>query len=178
MGATKAKKAGTKEEKAASRAKTSARKSSPAVYTDPDLRDRLKAEIMVGEKGGEPGRWSARKSQLLASEYKKAGGGYKQGKVKKTESQEDLDAWTEEGWTTRDGEPAIREGETARYLPEEAWEELTPDQSRATDFKKRSSSKEGEQFVPNTAAARRARKKTTKKAPKRKASKAGKESPT
>ena len=28
-------------------------------------------------KGGKPGQWSARKAQLLASRYKKAGGGYK-----------------------------------------------------------------------------------------------------
>jgi len=28
-------------------------------------------------KGGDPGEWSARKAQLLAVQYKKAGGGYK-----------------------------------------------------------------------------------------------------
>jgi hypothetical protein len=28
-------------------------------------------------KGGNPGQWSARKAQMLASAYKKAGGGYK-----------------------------------------------------------------------------------------------------
>ena len=28
-------------------------------------------------KGGDPGEWSARKAQLLAMQYKKAGGGYK-----------------------------------------------------------------------------------------------------
>ena len=51
--------------------------SSPETYTDPKLRDRIKAEILAGEKGGHPGQWSARKSQLLAAAYKKAGGGYK-----------------------------------------------------------------------------------------------------
>ena len=30
-----------------------------------------------GTKGGKAGQWSARKAQLLANEYKKAGGGYK-----------------------------------------------------------------------------------------------------
>ena len=138
--------------------KAAGRKSSPAVYTDPELRDRLKAEIQAGDKGGQPGQWSARKSQLLASEYKKAGGGYKKAK---TESQKGLDEWTAEAWTTRDGEPAIRDGETVRYLPEKAWEELTPAQRTATDSKKRAASREGQQYVANTQAAKRARKKAT-----------------
>ena len=30
----------------------------------------------AGSKGGNPGQWSARKAQLLANRYKKAGGGY------------------------------------------------------------------------------------------------------
>ena len=33
--------------------------------------------IKAGSKGGKPGQWSARKAQLLASRYKKAGGGYR-----------------------------------------------------------------------------------------------------
>jgi hypothetical protein len=46
-------------------------------YTKPELRKRLFNKIKAGTKGGDPGEWSARKAQLLASEYKKAGGGYK-----------------------------------------------------------------------------------------------------
>jgi hypothetical protein len=46
-------------------------------YTKPALRERLFKQIKAGTKGGDPGEWSARKAQLLASEYKKAGGGYK-----------------------------------------------------------------------------------------------------
>ena len=34
-------------------------------------------KIKSGSKGGSAGQWSARKAQLLASEYKKAGGGYR-----------------------------------------------------------------------------------------------------
>jgi len=30
-------------------------------YTDPQLRDEVKEEIQAGDKGGEPGQWSARK---------------------------------------------------------------------------------------------------------------------
>jgi len=46
-------------------------------YTKPALRKRLFNKIKAGTKGGKAGQWSARKAQLLASEYKKAGGGYR-----------------------------------------------------------------------------------------------------
>ena len=46
-------------------------------YTKPAMRKRLFNKIKAGTKGGKAGQWSARKAQLLASEYKKAGGGYK-----------------------------------------------------------------------------------------------------
>ncbi len=46
-------------------------------YTKPGMRKRMFQAIKAGSKGGNPGQWSARKAQLLASRYKKAGGGYK-----------------------------------------------------------------------------------------------------
>lgn len=46
-------------------------------YTKPTMRKNLFNKIKAGSKGGDPGEWSARKAQLLASQYKKAGGGYK-----------------------------------------------------------------------------------------------------
>ena len=46
-------------------------------YTKPDLRERIKNRIMSGTKGGKSGQWSARKAQLVAVKYKKAGGGYR-----------------------------------------------------------------------------------------------------
>ena len=46
-------------------------------YTKPTMRKRLFNKIKAGTKGGKAGQWSARKAQLLANEYKKAGGGYK-----------------------------------------------------------------------------------------------------
>jgi hypothetical protein len=46
-------------------------------YTKPGMRKALFDKIKAGSKGGDPGEWSARKAQLLASEYKKKGGGYK-----------------------------------------------------------------------------------------------------
>lgn len=46
-------------------------------YTKPSLRKRLFQQIKAGTKGGKAGQWSARKAQLLAVKYKKAGGGYR-----------------------------------------------------------------------------------------------------
>ena len=46
-------------------------------YTKPGMRKRQFQRIKAGGKGGAPGQWSARKAQMLASAYKKAGGGYK-----------------------------------------------------------------------------------------------------
>jgi hypothetical protein len=46
-------------------------------YTKPGMRKALFNKIKAGTKGGDPGEWSARKAQLLAVQYKKAGGGYK-----------------------------------------------------------------------------------------------------
>lgn len=46
-------------------------------YTKPEMRKRLFNRIKAGTKGGDPGEWSARKAQLLAAAYKKAGGGYR-----------------------------------------------------------------------------------------------------
>ena len=46
-------------------------------YTKPGMRKSLFEKIKAGGKGAAPGRWSARKAQMLAQQYKKAGGGYK-----------------------------------------------------------------------------------------------------
>ena len=46
-------------------------------YTKPEMRKRMFNAIKASSKGGKPGQWSARKAQLLALRYKKAGGGYK-----------------------------------------------------------------------------------------------------
>ena len=56
--------------------KTKSTVNSAGNYTKPGLRKRIYQRILAGTKGGEAGQWSARKAQLLAVEYKKAGGGY------------------------------------------------------------------------------------------------------
>ena len=105
---------------------------------------------MAGSKGGKPGQWSARKAQLLAFEYEKAGGGYRGGLKKRQRS---LKKWTKEKWRTSDGKPANRPGGMRRYLPAKAWSRLTPAQRAATNRKKLLGSRSGRQFVKNTEAA-------------------------
>lgn len=57
--------------------KTKSKVNQAGNYTKPTMRKRLFNKIKAGTKGGDPGEWSARKAQLLASQYKKAGGGYR-----------------------------------------------------------------------------------------------------
>ncbi len=68
-------------------------------YSKPELRERIKDRVMAGTRGGKAGQWSARKAQLVAQEYEKAGGGYK---GSKGEKQKDLEKWGKEKWSTRE----------------------------------------------------------------------------
>jgi len=129
-------------------------------YTRPQLRETIKRRIMAGSDGGRPGQWSARKAQLVAQAYRRAGGGYR-GKPGRT--QRSLKKWTSERWTTSDGKPARRKGGMTRYLPAAAWKRLTPSQRRATIAKKLAGDKTGKQFVANTQRAANASKKTRSK---------------
>src|SRR3712207_6563127 len=87
-------------------------------YTDPELRARLKEEIKARDRGGRPGQWSARKSQLLTSEYEKHGGGYRH-EGERTEAQQHLQRWTDQDWRTGDGSTDARGTDgTSRYLPD------------------------------------------------------------
>ena len=122
-------------------------------YTKPALRERIKNQVMAGSDGGKPGQWSARKAQLVAQKYRAAGGGYR---GKPSKKQRSLKKWTKERWRTSDGAPAERPGGTRRYLPDAAWEKLTPEQRKATNRKKIEGSRSGQQFVPNTRNAARA----------------------
>ena len=57
--------------------KTKSKVNQAGNYTKPSLRKKLFSQIKSGTKGGKAGQWSARKAQLLAVKYKKAGGGYR-----------------------------------------------------------------------------------------------------
>ena len=63
-------------------------------YTRPELREKIKGQIREGDKGGKPGQWSARKSQLLVNEYEKHGGGYTSDE--RDDSQKHLEQWQDE----------------------------------------------------------------------------------
>lgn len=101
-------------------------------YTQPDLRERLKKRIMAGDKGGLPGEWSARKAQLLAAEYEKAGGGYT---GNRSASQRLLSRWTRQDWRTKSGKPSLETGE--RYLPAAAIAALSSAEYAETSRAKR-----------------------------------------
>lgn len=115
-------------------------------YTHPELREEIKEEIKESDKGGKPGQWSARKSQMLVREYEKQGGGYKQSQ--KDEAAKSLEKWSEQDWQTEEGETRARDGEvTKRYLPKEVWERLSDQEKKEAEQTKEKAAKEGKQHV-------------------------------
>ena len=114
-------------------------------YTKPGLRDSIKRRVLAGSKGGRPGQWSARKAQLVAQQYKKAGGGYT---GSKSSEQRSLSKWTKEEWGTRSGKPSTQGSKATgeRYLPKKARQSLSKKEYAATSAKKRRDTKSGKQF--------------------------------
>lgn len=101
---------------------------------------------------------------MMASEYKKRGGGYTTDKNNQEQSQKNLDKWTEEDWQTKEGSGNAKQedGTEKRYLPKKAWEQMTEEEKQATDEKKVDESKEGKQHVENTSKAKETRQNATK----------------
>ena len=124
-------------------------------YTKPELRKRIVASVKAGTQGGKAGQWSARKAQLVAQRYEKAGGGYTGAKTK---AQSNLSKWTKEKWRTKSGKPSTQGPKATgeRYLPSKAIKNLSAAEYAATTRAKRKGTKAGKQFVPNTPAAKRA----------------------
>ena len=114
-------------------------------YTNPGLRESIKKRVLASSKGGRPGQWSARKAQLVAQAYKKAGGGYS---GSKTSKQKSLSKWTKEDWGTRSGKPSTQGPKATgeRYLPKKARQALTKKEYAATSAKKRKDTRSGKQF--------------------------------
>lgn len=126
-------------------------------YTKPDLRRQLKQAIQDSDRGGAPGEWSARKSQLLVQEYEKHGGGYKQDEEHKDEAARSLEAWTAQNWQTIEGEgDARRKDKTKRYLPKEVWQRLSEAEKEEAEKTKERASQKGKQYVDWTPAIQRA----------------------
>ena len=113
---------------------------SSAKKTNPKLWERIVEKTKAGTKGGDPGEWSARKAQLATAEYKKAGGGY----VGAKSEDNSLAKWTEQKWRTSDNKPS--EGKK-RYLPDKAWDALSPAEKAATNRAKAKGNEAGKQFV-------------------------------
>jgi len=61
----------------AKKKKTKSRVNEAGNYTKPALRKRIFNRIKAGSKGGKLAQCSARKAQMTAAAYKKAGGGYR-----------------------------------------------------------------------------------------------------
>jgi len=59
-------------------------------------------------------------------------------------SQQSLKNWSAQKWKTSDGKPSKGK---KRYLPEAAWEALTPAEKAATNKAKAKGNKAGKQFV-------------------------------
>jgi len=110
------------------------------IRLNPELWERVKKEVTAGDKGGNPGQWSARKGQMAVKLYKDRGGGYSGPKPK-----DGLAAWTKQNWMTKSGKPSLETGE--RYLPEKAIKALSAKEYAATTRAKRRGMKEGKQFV-------------------------------
>lgn len=60
-------------------------------------------------------------------------------------SQQSLKKWTQQKWRTSDGKPSKGK---KRYLPDSAWNSLSPGEKAATNRAKAKGNKEGKQFVP------------------------------
>lgn len=70
--------------------------------------------------------------------------------------QKSLKDWTAQKWRTSDGKPSKGK---KRYLPDKAWDSLTPGEKAATNKAKAKGNKAGKQFVkqPKDIAAKTAR---------------------
>lgn len=113
------------------------------LYTKPALRERIKKRIMASSKGGNPGQWSARKSQMLVQQYEAAGGGYTSPKGRSS-SQRSLKRWTKQEWESA--------GENGVYLPKRSIAALKSTAKgraklREANRKKRQATKEGKQVA-------------------------------
>lgn len=59
-------------------------------------------------------------------------------------SQKSLKDWTAQKWRTSDGKPSKGK---KRYLPDKAWDSLSPAEKAATNKAKSAGNKKGKQFV-------------------------------
>ena len=84
---------------------------------------------------------SARAMQWATHWYKSRGGMYKG----RRDPGNKLTVWTRQKWRTESGAPSAGR---LRYLPDRAWDALSPDQRRRTNAAKVKGMHEGRQYVP------------------------------
>jgi hypothetical protein len=106
-----------------------------AVKANPKLWEKVKDEIMASSKGGLPGKWSARKSQLAVKLYKERGGKYK-GSRSRSNS---LTKWSNEQWGY------VGSPKRSRYLPKVVRKHLS--RGARSGESRRKGSKRGE-WIP------------------------------
>lgn len=106
---------------------------------NPELWSRIKNKWHQGDKECKAGQWNARKAQLAVQEYKRSGGTYKTSHPSRNNS---LVKWTKEDWGYIDDKPGNR------YLPASIRKRLTPKEKRVENRRKRSATRQGEQYAP------------------------------
>lgn len=112
---------------------------------DPQLWKSIKEKWHNSDKGGEAGKWNARKAQLAVKEYKSRGGKY----IGKKDPNNSLTLWTKEDWGYIDG----KEGN--RYLPKNVRENLTIKEKMIENKRKKKSTNENQpraEYLPSTLA--------------------------
>jgi len=87
-----------------------------SLRSNPKLWEEVKKQVLKGNKGGVPNKWSARKAQLSTKLYKSRGGKYK-GVKSKCNS---LTKWSNEKW-----DYINHSRKKGRYLPEKVRKSLT-----------------------------------------------------
>lgn len=106
-----------------------------AIKNNPKLWESVKQQVTNSSKGGEPGKWSARKAQIAVKLYKEKGGTYR-GSRSRSNS---LTKWSKEDWNYI-GKPGH-----SRYLPKAVRSRLSSRSRRSESHKK--GTKRGE-WVP------------------------------
>jgi hypothetical protein len=111
--------------------------------SNPLLWKRIVTSVKAGDKGGEPGSWSARKAQLAVFYYKKRGGSY----IGPKTSCNSLSKWSREQWgyVNKSGEKS----KSGRYLPLKVRRSLTKKEKSIENRRKGSRRGEWVSYSPS-----------------------------
>jgi hypothetical protein len=119
--------------------------------SNPLLWKRIVTSVKAGDKGGEPGSWSARKAQLAVFYYKKRGGSYTGPKS----SCNSLSKWSKEQWgyigpvDRGDRSKYGEKSKSGRYLPLKVRRSLTKKEKSIENRRKGSRRGEWVSYSPS-----------------------------